>query len=72
MVDQNVKIKFGVSVETENLFLIESKSGQKLRIIDKTERFMSQITMAENDFWSKLVAVIWMGLTKWRSGKESA
>lgn len=53
-----MKIKFGVSMETENLFLIESQSGQKLRIIDKTERFMSQITGAKNDFWSELVAVI--------------
>ena len=58
-------------METENLFLIESQSGQKLRVIDKTEQFMSQITMAENDFWSKLVAVIQMGLPKWSSGKES-
>ena len=53
-----MKIKFGFSMETENLFLIESQSGQKLRIIDKTEQFMSQITRAKNDFWSELVVVI--------------
>ena len=53
-----MKIKVGVSMETANLFLIESQSGQKLRIIDKTERFMSQVTRAKNDFWSELVAVI--------------